>query len=162
MNKPVLVFVFSSQCGACINFKRQMLPELEKELANDSRFTYTILDFPTMQIPNSMPNMKFHPELKNGFVKFFPTLMLVPGNIWNNTKSKLKAVVKHGDQEIPKVDYSKNGILSWINETITKNSMFTSNTNSNPLPKSEDGRYVVPTYGQFRHSKIDESEKYQM
>lgn len=157
MNKPIVLLVMAKTCSACVNFKRKLLPELEKELSADSRITYQIVEFDDMQIPNTG---KHHPELKNGFVRFFPTLMIVPANLWNNHKSKLKAVVKHGDEERPNVDYSKASILSWINDTITKNPLFQSGEkNFGPLSKSlEDGRHVIPTYGQFRNSKVDESE----
>jgi hypothetical protein len=158
MSKPILLFVFAKNCSGCINFKKRVLPELEKELSSDSRLTYQIIEFNDMQVT---PNEKHHPDLKNGFVRFFPTLMLVPSNLWNNHKSKLKAVVKHGDEDPPKVDYSKVGILAWVNETITKNPLFTGNSEKSfgPLSKSlPDGKHVVPTYGQFRNSKLDESE----
>ena len=158
MSKPILLFLMSKTCSACVNFKRKVLPELEKELSNDSRLTYQIIEFNDMQVT---PNEKHHPELKNGFVRFFPTLMLVPSNLWNNHKSKLKAVVKHGDEERPNVDYSKAGILAWVNETITKNPLFTNSSEKNfgPLSKSlPDGKHYVPTYGQFKNSKLDESE----
>lgn len=124
LNKPVLIFIFSDVCGASMNFKKEKIYELEKELMNDTRLTFDILDFPTLKIPNLMSTMSYHPELKNNFIRFFPTFMLVPGNIWNNHKSKLKAVVKHGNEEEPKIDYSVKGILSWIDETLTKNSLF--------------------------------------
>ncbi len=156
MSKPIVLLFFSKTCGACVNFKRKLLPELEKEMSADSRITYQIIEFNDMQIPN---DGKYHPELKNGFIRFFPTLMIVPANLWNNHKSKLKAVVKHGDEERPNVDYSKASILSWINDTITKNPLFQVEKNFGPLSRStDDGRHVIPTYGQFRNSKLDESE----
>ena len=33
MSKPVLVFILSKQCGACVAFKRKMLHQLETDLA---------------------------------------------------------------------------------------------------------------------------------
>jgi hypothetical protein len=156
-NKPILLFVVSSVCGACVNFKRKMLPELEKELSNDPRLTYQIVEFEDMQFRKPI-NVTPHPDLK-GFVKFFPTIMLVPANLWNDRSSKLKAVVKHGDEESPNIDYSKNSILSWINTSL-KNPIFQNEVDrSNQSSRShENGRYTIPTYGQFRHSKVDESD----
>lgn len=145
-NKPILLFVVSSSCGACVNFKRKVLPDLEKELEKDSRLSYQIAEFEDMRFQKPI-NVNPHPELKH-FVRFFPTLMVVPANLWNNHKSKLKAVVKHGEEENPNVDYSKNGILSWVNETL-KNPLFSN------VEKSET--YIIPTYGQFRHSKIGDT-----
>ena len=159
MNKPVLVLVMSQLCGACHNFKKKMLPELERELKGDNRFRFLVLDLPEMGVPRSgkaINENEFHPDLKNGFVEFFPTLLLFPGNLWNNKDSKLKGVPKHDLKKNPEVDYSKNSILSWIDKTIRNNSMFSgNNTNSK---KTEN--YIVPTYGtynRFKGTKIDDS-----
>ena len=161
MNKPVLLLVMSKQCGACAHFKRKILPELEKELKNDSRINFIILDFPEMMVPVTGSH---HPELKNGFVRFFPTFILFPGNLWNNHKSKLKGVIKHGDELQPRVDYSKNSILTWINETL-KNPIFidyNNEKNMGAFAKSIDnGRFIVPTigtYNRFKNTRLDETE----
>jgi len=152
MNKPVLVFILSERCGACLNFKRKMLPELQDELAKNNMINFVILDFPDMSIPASNPSVgNYHPELKNGFVRFFPTIALFPGNIWNDHKSRLKGVVKHGDEEVPRVDYSKASVFNWIEDTIKNNSLF---VNGNNFSK----KMIIPTYGQFKSSKIDETE----
>jgi len=148
-NKPILLFIVSSSCGACVNFKRRNLPELERELEKDSRLTYQIVEFEDMRFQKPI-NVNPHPDLR-GFVRFFPTLMIVPSNLWNNHKSKLKAIVKHGDEENPNPDYSKNSILSWINETL-KNPLF-----STSEKLSENSTYIIPTYGQFRHSKVGDT-----
>jgi len=109
----------------------------------------------------------YHPELRNGFVRFFPTFILFPGNLWNNHKSKLKGVIKHGDEQQPRIDYSKNSISSWIDETL-KTPLFIENStveNNKPmgfLSKSlENGKYVVPTIGtytRFKNTRLDDSE----
>lgn len=149
--KPVLVFVFSQKCGACINFKRKVLPELEAALVTNPNINIVVLEFPEMAIPNQDPDVgEYHPDLKNGFVRFFPTIALFPGDIWKDHKGKLKGVIKHGDEDVPKVDYSKNGILKWIDDTL-RNHHFFSNT-------VKTKKYVVPTYGQFYSTKIDETE----
>jgi thiol-disulfide isomerase/thioredoxin len=168
MNKPVLVLVMSQQCPACSNFKKKMLPELEKEFKNDSRIRFVLLDFPKMEIPISKDGKDYHPELRNGFVEFFPTFLLFPGNLWNNKDSKLKGVAKHVLSKNPKPDYSKASIVNWIDETIRKDPLFTNNSNviladnTKPMaPKQlEDGKYLVPTYGtynRFKASRIDET-----
>ena len=150
MNKPVVVIVLSQRCGACMNFKRK-LPDLKSALENDTRIKTVVLDFPEMAIPKYNNDVGiYHPELRTGFVKFFPTIALFPGNIWNSHEMKLKGVVKHGDEEAPpKVDFSKSSVMKWINETIKDNPIF---------ENSENKTYVVPTYGQFKNTKIDESE----
>jgi len=149
MDKPVIVLILSERCGACINFKRKILPELKEELENDSKIKTVILDFPEMAIPSINNKVGvYHPELRNGFVRFFPTIALFPGNLWNYHDTKLKGVVKHGDEENPRVDYSKSSILKWIKETIKDNDLFEIGNES----------YIVPTYGQFKNSKIDETE----
>ena len=155
MNKPVLVLILSKMCGACGNFKRKMLPELEQEFASNSNINLVILDFPEMGISPSNPSVgNYHPQLSNGYVKFFPTIALFPANLWNDHKSKLKGVVKHGDEETPKIDYSKTSIINWVNDTIRQNSLF------NNYKNVKTDKYVVPTYGQFHSSKIDDSEMY--
>ena len=116
MSKPIVIFVFSQQCGACINFKRKALPELEKEL-KDRRIDYEVVEYETMNIQNRPVSGNPHPDIKYGYIRFFPTILLVPSDIWRNHKTKLRTVVKHGDEENPKVDYSKAGILSWIEDT---------------------------------------------
>ena len=151
MNKPVLVLVMSQKCGACQNFKRKMLPDLENILKNDPRIQFVLLDFPEMAIPLNKDGKEYHPELRNGFVEFFPTFLLFPGNLWNNKDSKLKGVAKHDMKKNPQVDYSKSSILSWIDETIDKDPLFSST--------STEGNFIVPTYGtynRFRATKVDE------
>lgn len=166
MNKPVLVLVMSQQCPACQNFKKKMLPELEKEFKNDNRFRFVVLDFPKMEIPINKDGKEYHPELRNGFVEFFPTFLLFPGNLWNNKDSKLKGVAKHVLSKNPKPDYSKASILGWIDETIKRDPLFTGTPivtdNVRPMaPKQlEDGKFLVPTYGtynRFRSGKINET-----
>lgn len=149
MSKPVLVLVMSDMCGACQNFKRKLLPDLERELKRDSRFNFIVLNFPEMAIPSN--GKDFHPELKNGFVEFFPTFILFPGHLWNNRNSKLQGVPKHSMKNNPKVDYSKSSILSWVNDTINNNPMFNSSTgNMGSLARPlGDDRYAVPTYGTY-------------
>lgn len=173
MNKPVLVLVMSEKCGACQNFKRKALPELEKELKNDSRFKFVSLDFPDMTVPNNKDGKEFHPELRNGFVEFFPTFLLFPGNLWNDKNSKLKGVAKHDLKINPNVDYSKNSIISWIEETLKTNPLFINSNidindkikNTNPYGSyaklGDDGYYSVPTYGTyniFKGTKPDNDE----
>lgn len=149
MNKPVVVIVLSQTCGACMNFKRK-LPDLKSALENDTRIKTVILDFPEMSIPKFNNDVGvYHPDLRTGFVKFFPTVALFPGNIWNSHETKLKGVVKHENDEMSKIDYSKSSILKWINETINNNLLF---------ENSENKTYVVPTYGQFKNTKLDETE----
>ena len=150
MDKPVLVFILSERCGACINFKHSTLPLLEKELVKNPNLNVVVLNFPDMMIPASNPKVgNYHPGIKNGLVKFFPTMALFPGSLWNNHNSKLQGVVKHGDEENPQIDYSKTSILDWIQTTLKTNPLFSSTV---------DSSYMVPTYGQFHSSKIDESE----
>ena len=159
MNKPVVVLVMSQMCGACQQFKKKMLPELKKELENDPRVKFVILDFPEMGVPINKEGKDYHPELRNGFVKFFPTFLMFPGYLWNNKDSKLKGVAKHDLEKNPNVDYSKASILSWIDNTIKKDPLFTTNTiqtdNSKPMaPKqTDDGKYMVPTYGTYNRYK---------
>jgi thiol-disulfide isomerase/thioredoxin len=167
MNKPVLVLAMSEKCGACLQFKRKMLPELEKELNDDPRIKFVVLDFPEMLIPQNLPGVNYHPELRNGFVRFFPTFILFPGNLWNNHKSKLKGEIKHGDEAKPRPDYSKPSIFSWIDETL-KTPLFSNDTQiekiktKGTLSKSlNNGKYVVPTvgtYNRFKNTRLDESE----
>ena len=153
MNKPVLVLVLSKTCGACANFKRKTLPDLENEFAGNNSINFVVLDFPDMSVTSSNPSVgNYHPELRNGYVRFFPTVALFPGNLWNDHKSKLKGVVKHGDENPPQIDYSKTSIVEWVNDTVKNNSLF-SNSNYKPMKP-----YVVPTYGQFHSTKIDETE----
>ena len=163
MDKPVLVLVMSEACGACQNFKRKILSDLEKDLRNDSRVRFVVLEFPTMAIPQNKDGREYHPELRNGFVEFFPTFLLFPGNLWNNKDSKLKGVAKHSLKKNSQVDYSKSSILSWIDETLRKDSLFFSSNivlteNGKPL-YSKEGYYTVPTYGtynRFRPTKTDD------
>ena len=151
MDKPVVVLILSERCGACINFKKKILPELEKEILNDSNLKLVVLNFPDMSIPSSNNNVGiYHPGLKNAFVRFFPTIALFPGNLWNNSNTKLEGVVKHGEEQNPNVDYSKSSILKWIYETIKDNSLFSY--------KETEKSNIAFTRGQFKHSKIDETE----
>lgn len=151
MNKPVLVLVMSEKCGACQNFKRKMLPDLERDLNKNNSFDFVVLDFPEMVINgNDVKNTYYHPELKNGFVEFFPTFLLFPGDLWYNRETKLKGVPKHNNTN---VDYSKSSIISWINDTVDRESMFSDR-------KGNSNSYVVPTYGtynKFKSTKIDDN-----
>ena len=170
MNKPVLVFVMSEKCGACQNFKKKMLPDLQRELGNSSQFKFLVLDFPNMAIPAQVEGMTYHPDLRNGFIEFFPTLLLFPGNLWNNSQSKLKGVAKHDLKKNPQIDYSKSSINSWINTTLKNDPLFSNNDteiqlteNGKPLGKYakslDNGNYVVPTvgtYNRFKKTKIDD------
>jgi len=146
----------SSSCGACINLKKKILPDLEKDLKNDPRFRYLSLEFSEKAIGGKeVDGKEFHPELKNGFVEYFPTFLLFPGNLWNNKNSKLKGVPKHDLKKNPQIDYSKASILSWIENTLKRDPLFNGgNTevieNLKPL---EDGKYVVPTYGTYNRFK---------
>jgi len=95
---------------------------------------------------------EYHPQLQSK-VHFFPTFILFPGNLWNNHKTKLKGIIKHGDEPQPKIDYSKNSVLSWINDSL-KNSLFSSE-------KYSSDKYVVPTlgtYNRFKNTRLDENE----
>lgn len=156
-----LVLVMSEVCGACQQFKKNMLPALKNDLENDSRFNFIIKEFPTMVI-GPPKNNEYHPELRN-FVRFFPTFIVFPEHLWDNPKSKLKGIVKHGSEENPKIDYSKNSLNNWINESL-KNPMFSGGvvvTNSklagvpgnvntgSTLKISADGKYYAPTYGTY-------------
>src|SRR5665647_1415124 len=116
----VLVLVMSQKCGACQRFKKS-LPELEKPLNNDKRFEFVVLEFDDFTIPAPKGN-QYHPELRN-FIKWFPSFILFPSNLWNNHKSTLKGVIKHGDEATPKIDYSLSSLNSWISEAL-KNPMF--------------------------------------
>jgi len=167
--KPVLVIVLSKSCPACINFKKNTLSKMEKELNNDSKFKTVILEYPDFNVTvSSLPGQPpIHPELKNGFIRFFPTLILFPGNLWSNHKSKLKGVIKHGDEPMdkPKIDYSKNSIVNWIDTTLKNDPLF---KQTEPIPdtaplikKLDNGNYIVPTYGtytKFKNATIDENE----
>lgn len=161
MEKSVLVLVMSHMCGACQNFKRKMLPDLERELKNDNRFRFIILDFPEMAIPFDKEGKEYHPELRNGFVEFFPTFLLFPGNLWNNKESKLKGIAKHELKKNPNVDYSKSSILSWIDETLRKNPLFLKRNSLIEGRQNEKNQYIVPTYGTYNRFKstkiIDDS-----
>jgi thiol-disulfide isomerase/thioredoxin len=170
MNKPVLVLVMSQVCGACQNFKKKMLPDLEKELRNDPRIRFISLEFAEMGISKDgkdKDGKDYHPDLKNGFVEFFPTLLLFPGNLWNNKESKLKGVPKHDMKKNPQIDYSKNSILNWVENTIKSDPLFSSSDkfmlteNGKPInsyPKQlENGRYIVPTYGnRFKPTRVED------
>lgn len=167
----VLVLLLSEGCPACIQFKKNILPTIKKELENDSRFRFIILEFPTMAVPAPKSN-EYHPELRN-FVGWFPTLLLFPSNLWNNSKSKLRGLSKHGDEKNPiemveKADWSKTSIFSWINETLKKplfsNVILIDNSkNLGGMAKVENGKYSVPTYGtytKFTKSRPEESQFY--
>jgi hypothetical protein len=154
----------SQKCGACLKFKQKMLPDLENILKRDTRINLKILDFPQMAIPKDSKD--FHPGLRNGFVTFFPTMILFPGNLWNDKKSQLKGVPKH-DNPASQIDYSKNSILSWIDTTLNKHHLFSNNndlphidTNSSNslIRKLPNGNYRVPTHGtytKYKNTKID-------
>ena len=145
MNKPILLIVMSEKCGACQGFKKKMLPDLEKEFRNDGRVRLEVLDFPDFGIPTKLEGKEYHPELKNGFVEFFPSMFLVPANIWNNKDTKLKLVPKHKGPN-PKIDYSKASVSSWVDETLKKDTLFTNEASASASEKkmdpgaSEDGK----------------------
>lgn len=141
MDLPVLVLVMSDKCGACQNFKRTMLPELERELRGNTKFNLVVLNFPEFNIPVKS-NFDYHPDLRTGFVQFFPTFLLFPGELWNDKTSKLKGVAKHDLNVNPNIDYSKKSILSWVDETVSQNPMFAGT-------KRRKVETVVPTYGTY-------------
>lgn len=144
-NKPLLLFIFARNCGGCIAFKGRMLPDLERELKKDDRLDYEIVEYEDMSMQKVI-GKKPHPDLRM-YVRFFPMMILVTSDSWKNHNGKLKAFPKHTDPR--EADHSKPSILNWINDTITKNPAFS--------PSSNETR-LVPTYGQFHHSKVDESE----
>jgi len=132
-----------------------MLPDLRETFEDDNRFRFVVLDFPEMMIPPSKDGKEFHPELRNGFVEFFPTFILFPGNLWNNKDSRLKGVPKHKGTT-SKVDYSKASILAWIDDTLRRNPLFLNNEKVGA--RNENDRYIVPTYGaynKFRGTKVE-------
>ena len=154
MSKPVLVLVMSHKCGACQNFKRKALPDLERELRKNQTFEFVILNFPEMMIPARLPNMEFHPQLRNGVVEFYPTFLLFPGDLWWDDSSELRGVAKHNLKTNPNIDYSKKSILNWIEDTLKTNEIFTQG-HRQPTKKSE---FVIPTYGtytKFHPTKIN-------
>jgi hypothetical protein len=157
-----LVLVMSEQCGACQQFKARLLPTIQRDLENDHRFKFVILEFPTMRV-NPPKNNEYHPDLRN-FIKWFPTFIMFPSNLWENSRSKLTGVIKHGDEENPKIDYSRNSLFSWIDETLKKPGFSSNNIlvvdNGKPLGSMSkhtvDGKHYVPTLGtytKFRNAK---------
>jgi len=150
MNKPVLVLVMSRKCGACQNFKSKELPELEAELRKDDRFRFLTLEFPDMAVPTNITGKEFHPELRNGFIEFFPTFLLFPGNLWNDPKSRLKGVAKHDLKKNPRVDYSKASIFAWIDDTLKRDPLFNSGGSNNfIITDSTINNRSIPTLGTY-------------
>lgn len=142
--KPILVFVFSTACGHCTQFKEEILPGLLKELP--SGLDYEIVEFPEFNIPNTgtleteSGTLTFHPKL-NSKVIGFPSLLLMPRSMWTNKKSNFSPQVYDSSSGI-----SKSKILKWINESIANSGPQTDWSKYKKLP---DGRYLVPTRGQF-------------
>ena len=58
--------------------------------------------------------MKPHPDIRK-LVRFFPSILITS----NNYEHGLRSFVKHGDEKSPHVDYSKDGIMNWINDNIS-------------------------------------------
>ena len=117
-NRPLLIFIFSLNCGGCTVFKRTVFPHLEKELPHD-KIKVNILEFPTMEIPttgkiNIGPGkiVRYHPQLKN-HIKQFPSFILVDQKSWDNNNSQISPIIC--DTE----NYNKNGILNWVNKSLS-------------------------------------------
>ncbi len=116
-DKPVLVFIFSMNCGGCTVFKRTVFPSLEKELPHD-KIKVQILEFPTMDIPltgkiNLGPGktVNYHPQLKY-HIKQFPSFILVNGKNWENSNLPLSPIICETE------NYNKQGILNWIAKSL--------------------------------------------
>ena len=147
-----LVIVMSEKCGACQNFKKRMLPDLEEALKSDSRVDLVILDFPEMAFPNPEDFGYYHPGLKNGLVEFFPSMFLFPADLWEDPSSNLQGVAKHTMALNPQVDYSKSSVKAWIDE----NAELGSNA-----PKKLDVGKRVPTLGTYnRYHATRPAEKF--
>ena len=141
-----LVLVMSEQCVACQNFKRKALPDLEKELRKNPKFEFIVLNFPEMMIPARLSGMDYHPQLRNGIVQFYPTFILFPAELWKDSRSELKGVPKYTDQMLKTtpIDYSKKSILTWVDETLQKDPLFTQKNNKKNL-----NEFVIPTLGTY-------------
>jgi hypothetical protein len=141
--KAVLLVITSKACPACTNFKKRQLLEIEKEYKNNDKVRVEKLDYPDFNVET-----EYRP-----YVRFFPTLMLVPESVWKT--NKFTAIVKHGDENPPKIDYSIASIKKWVEETL-KQKIFQGNgekITGNLIKSLEDGRYVVPTYGTYKRFK---------
>ena len=173
MSNPVLVMVFSKQCGACHKFKANTLPDLEKDLKKLKDVEVLKLEFPEMRVPLSDKEVGFeyHPKLSE-YARWFPTFILFPDNLWFDKGSNLKGIIKDEElvtKSLPP-NYSKNSILEWIEHTSKTNPLFTqkrtilnddnkeTKQNKKLNYRTNSGKIVVPTYGTY--TKITNNKIY--
>jgi hypothetical protein len=148
--KPVLVVMTSEACGHCANFKRNVLPYLERDLREDGRVKLITIDLP--QLTSKPSREEYHPELRN-YLGWFPTMSLFTPDTWYDRRSKLKGVLKdgkliqmHGTVKpvMGTPNISKNSIMEWVDKTLKEHPYFGNNP-SNPNHNNND-MIIVPTH----------------
>nr|QBK91409.1 MAG: thioredoxin-fold protein [Pithovirus LCPAC302] len=166
--KPVFVLITAKNCPGCIFFRKNTWKDLKQELEKQNRVEIVTVDLPTT---TSKPDTeKYHKDLV-GFIGWFPTMSLFPGNRWHNKDSDLIGIIKNGKRVPPdgkietvgtinKEALSKEDIVKWVDYTLNNDKIFNKNNknNGNGALKIDNDKYVVPTsgyYAKFKPSKFE-------
>lgn len=140
-NKNILVVITANNCGACKLFKPK-LEDARKEIEERVVLVHIALsDMNTSTIPST------YPKDLNNYRRWYPMLILINRNIWNNAMNaiddgsiKLNGLIlggkKSGDsppeQEKSKYSWNITSLLEWIDDmTPQLNNLGTKSKNEN-------------------------------
>lgn len=116
-----LVLILAGDCGACINFKKTVLPNLKVPVP------VLTVAYPSLKssLPTRTTTGENVPTSLQNYIQYFPTLMLVNKNDWNS--GRLNPVVYDSNQGI-----DTKSIVNWVNKNVERNQ----NRNSFNYPKT--------------------------
>jgi thiol-disulfide isomerase/thioredoxin len=145
--KPVLLLITADDCVYCKPLKILWNATIRNKLAKRTDITIQHINIPTIRAP--FPT-RYHRELPR-FVQWYPTLILVPANLWNNPNLPLQGEVFNGQMSIKGIivpiekinSYTEPPIIEWIDKTLLTSSLFrTNNEISNNMIINQENEII--------------------
>ena len=130
--KPVFVLITADPCGACQRFKATQWDKLNKTLKTGGRVQIVHINLPDM---NPVFSTKEYPIGLRNIVAWYPTMALIPNNVWMNGRDKdmnvlENCVVMNGQIIDGKIAYGGNipflekDVAKWVNDMLAGNPLF--------------------------------------
>jgi len=124
MSVPVLVVITADDCGACIDFKKNIWPGVKKTLEDTKSVEIIHKELPSIgsALPEDLPK-----DLGR-FVPYYPSIILITRNSWNGGKgTNLQAVAFNGvvdaaTGKVKRIDQKQlqafSQIPAWVKQSL--------------------------------------------
>lgn len=138
-----LVIITAQTCGACntykMNTENNFMTSLRSFSNNRRNKGLGGIDVININLPSTQPSPdqienlnRYHPDL-GPYLGWFPTFLLFTDSSWKNKQGKLNGVVYNGEylngvwKAVGRSPINLSNLMAWINDSITKNDIFTGN-----------------------------------